>query len=44
MKDQGQTHRLYIHDDGECVVLVVRQGPLVPHGAAARLASWLTGF
>ena len=44
VKDQTHTHRLDIHADGACVVLVVRQGPLVPVGFAARLASWLTGF
>jgi putative transcriptional regulator len=44
VKDPSDVHKLNIHDDGDCIVLVVRDGPLVPHGVAAQVASWLTGF
>lgn len=44
VKDERDTHRLKIHDDGDCIVLVVRDGPLVPKGPAALVAQWLTGF
>ncbi len=44
MKDEKDSHSLDIHDDGHCIVLVVRQGPLVPKGLVARAASWLTRF
>lgn len=44
VKDPSDIHKLNIHDDGDCIVLVVRDGPLVPHGLVAQVASWLTGF
>ena len=37
-------HDMQVHDEGPCVVLVVRDGPLIPRSAAAHVASWLTGF
>ena len=37
-------HDMRVHDDGPCVVLVVREGPLIPRSATAHLAAWLTGF
>lgn len=37
-------HDMRVHEDGPCVVLVVRDGPLIPRSATAHLASWLTGF
>lgn len=37
-------HDMQVHNDGPCVVLVMRDGPLIPRSAAAHLASWFTGF
>ena len=37
-------HDMRVHEDGPCVVLVARDGPLIPRSATAHLASWLTGF
>lgn len=37
-------HDVQIHDDGPCIVLVVRQGALIPRSPMAHLASWFTGF
>ncbi|MFT5583319.1 MAG: putative transcriptional regulator [Cognaticolwellia sp.] len=37
-------HDMQVHKDGPCVVLVMRDGPLIPRSAVAHLASWFTGF
>ncbi len=43
-KEPGQVHTVQVHGDGECVVLVVRSGRLVPRNLKGRLGAWITGM
>lgn len=44
VKSQETVHTIEVHDDEDCIVLVVRSGKLVPRNLVGRLAQWLTGF
>ncbi|MCP4808068.1 MAG: anti-sigma factor [Proteobacteria bacterium] len=44
VKSSETVHTIEVHDDEDCIVLVVRSGKLVPQNLVGRLAQWLTGF
>lgn len=44
VKSQETVHTIRVHDDEDCIVLVVRGGKLLPRDMVGRIAQWLTGF
>ena len=42
--DETVDHHLDIHDDGECITLVLLDHPLVPRSLKGRIAHWITGI
>jgi putative transcriptional regulator len=44
LRGPGDLHTVRVHDDGECVVLVVRSGRMIASNLRARLGAWITGM
>ncbi len=42
--DDTVEHHLDIHDDGECITLVLLDSPLVPRSLKGTIAHWITGI